>query len=165
MLRLSAAETAHLLTQAGLDPDTVGLLSQAEQQKRPRKYRNVRCDQPLPGKPWSGWPECGKHPSHKQHQRYEQLVLLERSGRIRGLREEVVFDLLPAVHLAGELRKKAAWRYYADAVYEELQPGSGPANWRLVVEDTKSVITRRTANYRAKKHAMKALLNLDIREV
>jgi len=133
------------------------------------KYRNLRCDQPLPGRPGTRhWPDCGRHASHKQHRRYEELKLLERAGQVRNLREEVSFTLLPPARLAGERRLKPAWRYYADAVYDELIPGNDPAlpdSWRELVEDTKSDVTRRAKGYRDKKHAMKSLLGIDIREV
>jgi hypothetical protein len=98
-----------------------------------------------------------KHDSMKEARRWGELRLLERAGDITELRRQVPFELAPAVRLAGEAKKKPALRYVADFTY--MRAG------QLVIEDAKSVATRKVATYRIKKHLMKTVLNLDIMEV
>ncbi|MCG4607161.1 hypothetical protein L0O74_12605, partial [Bifidobacterium longum] len=59
--------------------------------------------------------------------------------------------------IAGEKRAKPALRYFADFTY--LKDGV------QVVEDVKSVATRKLASYRSKKHMMKSVHDIDISEV
>jgi hypothetical protein len=92
--------------------------------------------------------------SKKQYARWCQLKMMEKAGRVSDLKREVPFELAPAVTLNG--RKKPALRYYADAVYVE--------EGRMVVEDTKSDITRKDPVYRVKVHLMKSVLGIDVRE-
>ena len=96
-----------------------------------------------------------KFASKKQYARWCQLKMMEQSGKISNLRREVPFELAPSVTLDG--KKKPAVRYFADAVYVE----DGVA----VIEDTKSPITRCDPVYRIKKHLMKSVLGIEIREV
>jgi hypothetical protein len=65
--------------------------------------------------------------------------------------------LLDAVDL-GEKRKKKAMTYVADFAFTD-------ANGRRVVQDAKSKMTRKLAEYRMKKHMMAALLGIVIEEV
>jgi hypothetical protein len=95
--------------------------------------------------------------SEKEYSRWRLLQQMEKAGVISDLRRQVSFELAPAVQLAGEERKKPALRYIADATYIE--------DGQLVVEDTKSRVTRQTAIYRAKKHLLKTVHGLDIKEV
>lgn len=97
-----------------------------------------------------------KFDSKKEARRWLVLEEMQRAGLISVLQRQVAFVLAPAVLLAGEKRKKPALRYFADAVY--VQDG------QVVVEDTKSRPTRKLAIYRAKKHLMKTVLGLDIKE-
>ena len=85
------------------------------------------------------------------------LVLTERQkrGEITDLRRQVHFELAPAVILDG--RKKPALRYVADFTYTE--------NGAMVIEDVKSAYTRKMPTYRIKRHLMKSVLGLDIKEV
>lgn len=94
--------------------------------------------------------------SEKECKRWRLLQQMERAGVIEQLQRQVSFELAPAVMLAGEQKKKPALRYIADATYIEAG--------QLVVEDTKSSATRKTAVYRIKKHLMKTVHGLDIRE-
>lgn len=80
-----------------------------------------------------------------------ELSLLERSGRIQSLREQVVYVIVPSCVVQG--RKRPPIRYIADFVY--IQDG------KEVVEDCKGM---RTDVYRIKRHIMKALLGIDIFE-
>ena len=68
--------------------------------------------------------------SSKEAQRYLELKLLLRAGKIRGLRMQVKFELIPKQD--GE----RACNYVADFVYEDAVTG------QTVVEDTKGVKTR-----------------------
>lgn len=89
--------------------------------------------------------------SKKEAMRAQGLYLLERTGIITDLREQVVYVLAPSVHVQG--RKRPPLRYVADFVY--TQGGN------LVIEDVKGV---RTDVYRIKRHLMKSVLGLDILE-
>ena len=68
--------------------------------------------------------------SRKEAQRYLELKLLLRAGKIRSLRMQVKFELIPKQD--GE----RACNYVADFVYEDAVTG------QTVVEDTKGVKTR-----------------------
>ena len=97
------------------------------------------------------------HDSKKEARRYGQLCVLERTGVIHELKRQVPFVLAPAVHLAGEARKKPAIRYLADFTYQR--------DGQLVVEDAKSDGTRKLPVYRIKKHLMKTVHDIDVMEV
>lgn len=100
-----------------------------------------------------------KFDSKKEAKRYRELKLLLRAKVISDLRLQVVYELAEKVHLAGEKRAKPAMRYKADFVYFDIQAG------REVVEDVKGPATRRLAAYRQKKHLMKTVHKIDIREI
>lgn len=97
------------------------------------------------------------HDSRKEARRWAELERLAAAGEITDLQRQVAFVLAPAVRLAGEKRMKPALRYIADAVY--LHHGV------MTIEDVKSAPTRKTPIYRAKKHLMKTVLGLDIKEI
>ena len=97
-----------------------------------------------------------RYASKKQYQRWCQLQMLERAGKIADLRREVPFELAPAVILDG--RKKSALRYFADATYIDGE------TLKLVCEDTKSPITRKDPVYRIKKHLMATVRGIEILE-
>jgi len=61
------------------------------------------------------------------------------------------------VKLEGEKRAKPELRYFADFTYIE--------NGAFVVEDVKSAVTRKLQSYRNKKHLMKTVHDIDIKEV
>ncbi len=99
------------------------------------KYRNQKTET-----------EHGKFDSRKEAERYAELVLLERAGRIANLRRQVPFALVVGgVHVCD---------YVADATYQEGE--------RLVVEDVKGM---RTPVYRLKKRLMLACHSIDIKEL
>lgn len=93
--------------------------------------------------------------SQKEEQHWQDLKFEEKAGAIKDLKRQVSFVLAPAVIIKG--RKKPALRYFADFTY--VRDGV------LVVEDTKSDITRQTNAYRIKLHLMKSVHNIDIQEV
>ena len=89
------------------------------------------------------------HDSTKEYRRWCELQLRERNGEITGLRRQVPFALV--------VNDVLVCSYEADAVYRE-----GAA---LVVEDTKSAITRKKRDYRIKVKLMQAIHGLQVREV
>ncbi len=93
--------------------------------------------------------------SKREMRRHQELLLLERAGRIRELQREVPFELAPKVKIDGEDRARPALRYMADYVYID-------ADGRLVVEDSKGMSTD---VFRLKKHLMKSVHGIDVREV
>lgn len=95
--------------------------------------------------------------SKKEAKRYAQLEQMQLAGIITELRRQVPFVLAPAVRLNGEPRKKPALRYFADATYM--------LRGQLVIEDTKSAITRKLDTYRIKKHLMATVHGIQITEV
>jgi len=89
--------------------------------------------------------------SKKEFQRYQELRMLERAGKISGLRRQVAFELAPAVVIGK--RKRPALRYISDFVYQE--------NGEQVVEDVKGI---RTEGYRIKRHLMATVHGIAIKE-
>lgn len=77
--------------------------------------------------------------SKKEGQRYQELKLLQRAGKIRDLRLQVEFELIPKQ--AGE----RACKYKADFVYHLAGTGE------MVVEDVKG---KRTRDYIIKRKLM-----------
>lgn len=112
--------------------------------------------------------------SRKEARRYNELLLIERSGAIQDLQRQVPFELIPAQYEeipTGELYKRGKLKgqpktkrvcieksvvYNADFVYYE--------NGKKVVEDTKSEATK-TKDYIIKRKLMLYLYGIKIREV
>lgn len=86
--------------------------------------------------------------SQKEAKRWAELVLLEKAGQIRELKRQVSFDLV----VNGEL----ICRYVSDATY--VIAGV------LVVEDTKSPITRKNRAYRIKVKLLRACHSIEVHE-
>jgi hypothetical protein len=107
--------------------------------KNPNKYGNAKVRDA----------EGNVHDSTKEFRRWQELQLRERAGEITGLRRQVPFALV--------VNDVLVCSYEADAVYHE-----GAA---LVVEDTKSEITRKKRDYRIKLKLMQAIHGIQIREV
>jgi hypothetical protein len=93
--------------------------------------------------------------SKKEAARWQELKLAERAGLIAELVRQVPFVLAPSVMIDG--RKKPELRWFADFIYTDLAGYT-------VVEDCKSPPTRKTKDYRIKKHLMKSVHNIDILE-
>lgn len=110
--------------------------------KKPNKYRNVKTV--VDGISFD---------SKREARRWQELVLLERAGKIRDLERQTKFQVAPAVILDG--RKKPAVVYKADFSYRD------PDTRRLTIEDCKGVST---AVYRLKRHLL-ALIGIHIREI
>lgn len=96
--------------------------------------------------------------SKKEHKRYIELKAMQQRGEIFGLEHHTKFELAPKTKLEGEKRAKPALRYLADFTYY-ISTGE------YIVEDVKSAATRKLASYRNKKHLMKTVFNIDVREV
>lgn len=77
--------------------------------------------------------------SKRESKRYQELKLMERAGKIRCLRRQVRFELLPAFDVGGRHYRPTS--YVADFVYTDCETGGE------VVEDCKGY---RTDVYRLK---------------
>ena len=95
----------------------------------------------------------GKFDSQKEYARWQELKLQEKTGYIKGLQRQVVYDLADSVILYG--RHKPKLRFIADFVYIK--------NGMLVVEDVKSAITKIDPIFRIKLHLMKATHNIEVK--
>jgi len=120
------------------------------------KYSAVRCT--LDGHTF---------PSKHEAERYAQLQLLAKAGRIRELQLQPSFRLVAAVTAFADVvagleaavtASKVVATYRADFMYQERDRD----RWRVVVEDAKGV---RTPLYRLKKRWFEAQYGVSIREV
>lgn len=104
--------------------------------------------------------------SKKEYQRFCELSLLQRAGKIKDLKRQVKYVLIPAQRepdrigkrggrIKGKLLEKEC-SYYADFVYTDVLSGV------TVVEDTKGV---RTEVYKIKRKLMLKEYGIRIREV
>lgn len=105
--------------------------------------------------------------SRKEARRYEELLLLQRAGKISNLRTQVPYELIPAQYETYERYGKNGNRlkdgiklveravvYVADFVYVE--------DGKTIVEDTKGV---RTPDYIIKRKLMLHIHGIRIREI
>lgn len=106
-----------------------------------------------------------KFDSQREAARWQELLLLQRAGKISGLRRQVPFLLIPA-------QRRTTWdpskkefitrcverkcTYIADFVYTEAATG------KEVVEDAKGV---KTPEYIIKRKLMLERLNIRVKEV
>ena len=96
--------------------------------------------------------------SKKEAERYQQLVLLKRAGKISRLKRQPKFYLqIQGVPICYDSKRQAT--YSADFQYLEIHESST----QLVIEDVKSGPTK-TPLYKLKKAIMRAM-GYDIREV
>lgn len=93
--------------------------------------------------------------SKREAERWGHLCILERMGRISGLRRQVRFELAPAVTFEGAKRAKLPLRYFADFEYIE--------NGVRIVEDVKSSATAKKEAFVIKRHLMKSVHGIDVR--
>lgn len=94
----------------------------------------------------------GRFDSEAEYRHWCHLKLRLRAGEIADLRRQVVFELAPAVEIGG--RKRPPLRYIADMVYVE--------DGETVVADVKGAIT---PEYRIKRHLLKAVHGIEIKEI
>lgn len=90
--------------------------------------------------------------SRKEAKRYQELLLLQKSGIITDLKRQVPYILVPVFNL--NKKRYRAMNYVADFVYKE--------NNKEVVEDTKGY---RTEVYKIKKKLMAYIYQIEIREI
>ncbi|ENX22448.1 hypothetical protein F892_01690 [Acinetobacter vivianii] len=95
--------------------------------------------------------------SKKEYKRYIELKAMQQRGEIHGLDHHTKFELAPKTKLEREKRAKPAVRYFADFTYYIAD--------KYIVEDVKSAATRKLPSYRTKKHFMKTVHGIDIKEV
>ena len=93
--------------------------------------------------------------SKKEYERFRELKLLERAGKIEDLRRQVVFELIPSQR-DPKTRKviERACKYVADFTYWK--------NGEFIVEDTKGF---RTADYIIKRKLMLQVHGIRIKEI
>lgn len=107
--------------------------------------------------------------SHKEASRWEQLLLLQKAGKIVELKRQVKYELIPAQYETYERISKTGKRlkdgkrlverkveYIADFVYHDVDTGE------LIVEDTKGV---KTKDYIIKRKLMLLIHGIRVREV
>ena len=107
--------------------------------------------------------------SHKEARRWEQLLLLQKAGKIVELRRQVKFELIPAQYEFYERYSKKGERlkdgkrlierkteYIADFVYTDAETGE------TIVEDAKGM---RTKDYILKRKLLLAVHGIRIKEV
>lgn len=91
--------------------------------------------------------------SQKEFNRWCELKLLERAGKIHGLKRQVSFEVIPKC-IKDDGKAERAVRYIADFCYQE--------NGRFIVEDTKGV---KTPEYIIKRKLMLWRYNITIKEI
>lgn len=106
-----------------------------------------------------------KFDSVKEANRYNELKLIERAGKIKDLQMQVKFTLIPPLYETvgitekGKVKNRLVERecsYKADFVYTDLETGE------TIVEDTKGF---KTKDYIIKRKLMFWIHNIKIREV
>lgn len=98
--------------------------------------------------------KSGGYASRKEHRRANELRLMQRSGLISGLREQVPYELIPAQRSADGKLLERACSYVADFVYTDKCGNT-------IVEDTKGI---RTDAYRIKRKLMLRVHGIQITE-
>lgn len=107
--------------------------------------------------------------SYKEARRWDELLLLQKAGKITELRRQVKYELIPAQYETYERYGKKGQRlkdgvrllekkvsYVADFVYTDAETGEN------IVEDTKGI---RTTEYIIKRKLMLAVHSIRIKEV
>ena len=94
-----------------------------------------------------------KFDSRKEANRYCELKLLERVGKITDLKTQQKFELLPSQRIGGKVAERAV-NYIADFVYKE--------NGKTVVEDTKGF---KTKDYIIKRKLMLFIHQIQVKEL
>ncbi|AOJ74355.1 MULTISPECIES: DUF1064 domain-containing protein [Burkholderia cepacia complex] len=129
-----------------LDPFAPVPLSMAKPKRTP-KYRNTRCEH-----------NGIKFDSEKERSRWFHLIQLQAAGVIRNLQLQVPFVLTDR-----KQRDDGTWervsKYVADFVYFDVATG------KQVVEDVKSVATRKNRTYIQKRKQMLEKYDITIKEV
>lgn len=111
--------------------------------------------------------------SAKESRRYQELLNLSRVGQVRALRVQPHYTLCALVVDGADTRdvnagaivnrRTPVCEYVADFEFEEPRADL-PSHWRVVVEDVKSVATKRKEVYRLKRKLFEAQYGVKIRE-
>lgn len=83
-----------------------------------------------------------KWDSQKEYNRFQELLMLQKSGVISELQRQVKFEVIPST-----ATERAAY-YIADFVYKS-------ADGKMIIEDVKSVYTRKLHDYILKRKLIK----------
>ena len=97
--------------------------------------------------------------SLREAQRYKELTLIQKAGKIENLRLQVPYELIPAQYAEVDGKKKCIERsvkYLADFMYYDKEKNE----W--IVEDAKGV---RTEVYKLKRKLMLSVYGIQIHEV
>ena len=94
--------------------------------------------------------------SMKEANRYRELLILQRTGKIKDLDRQVKFTLLPSQKDANGKTIERPINYYADFVYTDT------ATNEQIVEDVKGI---RTAEYIIKRKLMLSVYGIRIIEI
>lgn len=98
--------------------------------------------------------KVGGHASKKEHNRANELKLMQRAGVISELREQVPYILIPDQYDSAGNKIENRCRYIADFVYRD-------EDGNLVVEDTKGF---KTPEYKIKRKLMLQVHGIRIKE-
>lgn len=123
------------------------------------KYGNVKAKRSMPdGDVWT-------FDSQKEARRYDELLILLKTGKIRDLRLQRQYTLQESYVTAYGKRVRAI-RYVADFSYERATAPdcNGTVYWLPVVEDVKSNATK-TRDYEIKKKLLREKFNVEITEI
>jgi hypothetical protein len=115
------------------------------QQKKPPKYRNTKCEH-----------QGIKFDSEKERSHWFHLIQQQAAGLIRDLRLQVSFVLTERKQRDDGTWERAS-RYVADFTY--MRDG------KLVVEDVKSIATRKNRTYIQKRKLMLEKHDITVKEI
>lgn len=85
-----------------------------------------------------------KFDSKREARRYQELLLLQKAGKIANLQRQVKYVLIPAQRIDGKVVERECY-YAADFVYRDVATG------KEIVEDSKGM---RTKDYIIKRKLM-----------
>lgn len=111
--------------------------------KKPLKYRNK--PQTIDGI---------RFDSKHEARRWQELLILQSTGRITGLERQVKYELAPKIKLLGDARTRPAIRMIIDFRYWEGD--------QMILEDAKGDVD---PVWRIKQHLLKTVHGLDVRKV
>lgn len=106
------------------------------------KYRNVKSD---------------GFDSQKEKRRYDELLWLEKAGKITNLQRQVPFILIPRQDDENGKMIERPVTYISDFVYQQ--------DGQQIVEDVKSAITRKNKDYVIKRKMMLFIHGIRLHEV
>lgn len=98
----------------------------------------------------------GGFDSRREQRRYQELLLLQRAGKITGLVRQQAFELIPAQRDESGCVIERAVKYVADFCYVDPDTGA------VVVEDAKGF---RTKDYIIKRKLMLWVHHIRVKEV